>query len=131
MDIPQGLLAIHYLAQNASGKLREFSLTTRRVQPHAKYMVPNIEMRIPFPCRIAHMIRRHNCDLPVARNQVQFRIDLRQELVERNRTIENRDTGDVERNLFALQVKESRVSAGQQPAWLRRFAGLLPSSSLR
>ena len=76
---------------------------------YSKDMFVDVEMLIPFPCRIAHLEWRHDGKLAITRNQVEIRIDFREELVERNRSVEHRHTSDVKRNLLAFEVQESGV----------------------
>src|ERR1017187_1876168 len=91
----------------------------------------DIEFRVVLPGGQSDVQERPHRLLPVAREHIQFSLDARHKLVERQRAVANRNAADVQRHFLALEVQEHRV---ERPKLLGEFAwghGGFPSRGRR
>src|SRR5450759_2723691 len=103
-----------------------------RVQAHPEDVALDVEAGSVLPGGITEVERGWHGDLPVARNEVQFGIDIGNEFAERYGPIEHGDGSDVQGYLFTFQVKEGRVDSRQTATEDRRFViHLVVGSGLR
>src|ERR1035437_3123679 len=99
MDFPQWFAAVQRLAEQAPGQRLEFRLAAGRFQADAEDVALDVEVGSVFPGGVGEVERWWHRDLPVARNEVQFGIDIGHEFAKRYGPIEDGDGGDVQGDL--------------------------------
>src|ERR1035438_9691962 len=121
VDFPERFAAVQHLAEQAAGESLQFGLPARWIEAYPEDVPLDVEIGSRLPGGITQVERRRHGHLPVAWNEIQFRLDIGDEFAERDRAIEQGDAGDVQGDLFAFQVKESRIDSRQTAAEDRRL----------
>src|ERR1019366_8184116 len=121
VDFPERFAAVQDLAEQAAGERLQLRLPAGRVKAYAEDVVLDLEIGSGLPGGITEVERRRHGHLPVARNEIQFGLDVGDEFAEGDGAIEHGDAGDVQGDLFAFQVKESRIDSRQTAAEDRRL----------
>src|SRR3954468_9054704 len=120
-QLPQRLGAVQALGEDAPAQVQQRVLRPRRRQRAVPHVVGQVEGRVVDPQRPPRLERRRRQLLPVARHQMQPRLDVREELVERRRrAVEEREPADVHVRVRLLLRQEGRVHGGEPVQMLLR-----------
>src|SRR5665647_639328 len=94
VDFPERFAAVQHLAEQAPGQRLKLGFPAGRVQAHPEDVALDVEAGSVLPGGITEVERGWHGDLPVARNEVQFGIDIGNEFAERYGAIEHGDGSD-------------------------------------
>ena len=112
--LPQRLGAVEPLREDAPGELAQLGLAARGGQARVAHVVADVEVGVVDPHRAALLERHLGQPLPVARDEVQARLGLpNQLLVGRRVAREHHARGDVHVRAVALEVQEGGVEPAQ------------------
>src|SRR5690349_9236586 len=89
-DFPERLVAVHHPAEQAARQSLERRVIAGRIELHGDNVIPDVEQRIVLPTGMPDVERRRYNTLAVAGNQMELRIDLLNEALERKRAFEYR-----------------------------------------
>jgi hypothetical protein len=126
--LPQRLGAVQALGEDPRGQQQQLLLGAGVGQRGVADVVLEVEARIVDPQRHAHLDRRKGELLAVARDEVQARSDVVDEvLVGRSRALEDRQRADVHVRRRVLLGEEGGVDGGQPVEVLLRHGRSVPA----
>ena len=109
-QLPQRLRAVQALGEDAAGEVLQLLLAAGRRQAGVAQVVAQVEVRVVDPDRPALVQRDLGEPLAEARDEVQARLDMGEQLVVgRRRAVEDRHRGDVQPRARLLEMQERRV----------------------
>ena len=113
-DLPERLVAVELLGEDASGEVLELLLRARSRQRGGAHVVAQVQVGVVDPPRPALAERHERQALAVARHQPEAALDgLEQLVVGRRRPFEDHHAGHVHVGGAVLQMEERRVEPCQ------------------